>query len=135
MAVFFVDSSALAKRYVREAGSSWLRSVLSPAAGNETYVARITGVELVAGMTRRERGGSLTRADATTAPAAVRADLASEYLVVELTEALLERAMILAEKHGLRGYDAVQLSAASEVHPPRARISRNFQDTLRKASP
>jgi predicted nucleic acid-binding protein len=36
--------------------------------------------------------------------------------VVEVTEALIERAMGLAEAYGVRGYDAVQLAAALEVN-------------------
>ncbi len=33
-----------------------------------------------------------------------------------MTETLLNRAMTLAETHGLRGYDAVQLAAACEIN-------------------
>jgi uncharacterized protein len=33
-----------------------------------------------------------------------------------MTATLLNRAMTLAETHGLRGYDAVQLAAACEVN-------------------
>ncbi len=32
-----------------------------------------------------------------------------------MTEQLVERAATLAEKHGLRGYDAVQLATAAEA--------------------
>ena len=32
------------------------------------------------------------------------------------TSALANRAMLLAEQHGLRGYDAMQLAAGCEVH-------------------
>ena|SRR5207249_606074 len=39
-----------------------------------------------------------------------------EYKIIEVTEALVNRAMALAETSGLRGYDAVQLAAALEVH-------------------
>jgi predicted nucleic acid-binding protein len=116
VAVYFVDTSALAKRYVREKGSIWFRGVLDPVSGSEVFVARISAVEFIAAITRRERGGSITPADAATARAAVRADLASEYQVLELTERLLEHAMLLAERYGLRSYDAVQLSAAVEVN-------------------
>jgi predicted nucleic acid-binding protein len=34
------------------------------------------------------------------------------YFVVNVTEPLVKRAAQLAEKHGLRGYDAIQLSSA-----------------------
>ena len=43
------------------------------------------------------------------------ADLAYDYQIVEVTDALVNTAMTLAERHSLRGYDAVQLAAALEL--------------------
>ena len=48
-------------------------------------------------------------------PDAFRRDLATAYQVIEVTPSLANRAMLLAEKHGLRGYDALQLAAGVEV--------------------
>jgi predicted nucleic acid-binding protein len=115
MAVSFLDTSALGKRYIVETGSVWLRALLDPATGCEIYIVRITTVEMISAITRRERGGSLTPGDAITARATFRSDLASEYQLVEVTETLVNQAMVLAETYGLRGYDAVQLAAALEV--------------------
>lgn len=42
-------------------------------------------------------------------------DLLNEYQIIEMTEQLVNRAMILAETYGLRGFDAVQLAGACEV--------------------
>ena len=81
-----------------------------------TFIARVTAVELIAALTRRERGGSLTPAEATVARNAFRLDLTNDYLVVELTSGLAQGAMDLAETYGLRGYDAVQLASAREVN-------------------
>jgi predicted nucleic acid-binding protein len=114
--VYFADTSALAKRYINEAGSAWLRGLLNPSTGCETFIVRLAAVELIAAITRRERTGSLSSADAAAARAAFRADLTAEYQVVEVTEALIERAMALAEAHGVRGYDALHLAAALEVN-------------------
>jgi predicted nucleic acid-binding protein len=116
MPVYFADTSALAKRYISETGSAWLRGLLDPATGAESFIVRLAAVELMAAITRRERAGSLSPLDALAARAAFRQDLAVEYQVVEVTEALIERAMALAEAHGVRGYDAVQLAAALEVN-------------------
>jgi predicted nucleic acid-binding protein len=46
----------------------------------------------------------------------VRADFVSDYQVIEVTAALVIQAEALAERHALRGYDAVQLAAALEVN-------------------
>ena len=56
---FFVDTSALGKRYIAETGSIWLRSLLNPATGNKVVIARTTAVEMIAAISRRERGGTL----------------------------------------------------------------------------
>ena len=42
---------------------------------------------------------------------------------MEVTEQLTDSAMTLAERHALRGYDAVQLAAALEVHHARTLMS------------
>ena len=116
MAVYFVETSALAKRYIAETGSVWLRTLLDPSTGCSIYVVRVTAVEIIAALTRRERGRTLAPTDAAAARQAFRHDLATTYQVIEVTPALASRAMLLAEQHGLRGYDAIQLAAGLEVH-------------------
>ena len=113
---YFVDSSALVKRYVHETGSVWLSGLVAQAAGNDIYIARITTVEVIAALTRRTRGGTIATADASAACLLFRNDLSHDYEIVEMTATLLNRAMTLAETHGLRGYDAVQLAAVCEVN-------------------
>ena len=116
MASYFVDSSALVKRYVNETGSVWLSGLVAPAVGNDIYIARITTVEVIAALTRRARGGTIAATDASAACLLFRNDLLHDYEIVNMTETLLNHAMTLAETHGLRGYDAVQLAAACEVN-------------------
>jgi len=116
VAVYIFDSSAIVKRYVQESGTSWVQGQAHPRAGNLIYVARITGVEVCAAIARRMRGGTIPPPDAVASLARFRLDLAREYLVLEITVALLTDAMRLAESHGLRAYDAVQLAAALELN-------------------
>jgi hypothetical protein len=116
MAVYFVDSSALVKRYINEIGSTWVLSLFDPTLNNDVLIAAITGVEIVAAITRRARGGSISAMDAMAACTQFRSDLQPEYQVVEITENIINSAMALAEAHGLRGYDAVQLAAGREIN-------------------
>ena len=116
MADYYFDSSALIKRYVNEAGSAWVCSLFDPGLGHEAFVAAITPVEIVAAITRRARGKTMTQVDAVTACTQFRTDLQTGYQVVELTDALLTHAMSLAETDALSGYDAVQLAAALAVN-------------------
>jgi predicted nucleic acid-binding protein len=115
VAVHFFDSSALAKRYVSETGSAWVLSLVGPSGGHQNYVARVTGAEVVAAIARRGRTGSLSTEDVTAMLTAFSHDFQNEYRIVEITPALVQAAMALAEAHAIRGYDAVQLAAALEL--------------------
>jgi predicted nucleic acid-binding protein len=117
--LLFLESSALVKRYVREVGSAWVRSIVDPAARNQVYIAGITGVEVVSAITRHGRSGYLTPAAMARALANFRSDLAQRYHLIGMTPRLLARAMTLAEYHGLRAYDAVQLAAAVQTNARR----------------
>ncbi|MDQ2798930.1 MAG: type II toxin-antitoxin system VapC family toxin [Armatimonadota bacterium] len=115
MAIYFLDSSAVVKRYVPETGSAWVKAITDSAAGNLLYVARITGAEVISAVTRRQRRGQITVPDAAVALTAFRRDFPPAFLVIEVAASVVARAMDLAECHGLRGYDAVHLAAALEL--------------------
>src|SRR3954468_2637727 len=115
MAAFFFDTSALVKRHVTEVGSSWVRSQTAARAGHTLYIAGITAVEMTSAITRRQRGGSLSAAQGGAIYGHFRRHLAQRYIVLEITPPLMAAAMLLARSHGLRAYDAVQLSAALEI--------------------
>jgi hypothetical protein len=83
---YFFDSSALIKRYVREAGSPWVISLLDPLAGHQIYVASITGVEVVSALVRQGRGGLLSQASMTSALAQFQHDFLHQYQTVELSQ-------------------------------------------------
>jgi predicted nucleic acid-binding protein len=116
LAVHFFDSSALVKRYVSETGSMWVLSLVDPFSGHQSYMARITGAEIAAAVAARARAGTLSPVDAVTVLTTFRHDFRHEYRIIEITPALIEAAMSLAEAHAIRGYDAVQLAAALELH-------------------
>ncbi|MDX2229085.1 MAG: type II toxin-antitoxin system VapC family toxin [Leptolyngbyaceae cyanobacterium bins.349] len=109
MTIYFLDSSALVKRYINETGSAWMLELSTPTLSNEFFVAAITGIEIVAAITRRARNGSVTVADAALVCNQLRSDLQTDYQLIEITEGIINSAMALAETQGLRGYDAVQL--------------------------
>jgi predicted nucleic acid-binding protein len=119
MAAYFIDSSALVKRYAIEVGTSWVISLFRPAAANPIYVVRITSVEVHSALTRRMRGGSIGPNDYAKAIARFRRAFTGKFRVAEVTGALIERADGLVETHGLRGYDAVQLAAALTINEAR----------------
>jgi predicted nucleic acid-binding protein len=119
---YFFDSSGLVKRYIAETGTAWVVGLADPAAGNDLYLAAVAGVEVVSALVRRSRGGSLPAADAATALSQFRYDFAHQYQIVGITDALLARAMALAETHALRAYDSVQLAAVMELNTERVNM-------------
>lgn len=122
MAAYFLDSSALVKRYARETGTAWMLGLFRIGAGHRLYVSRITGVEVAAALTRKLRGAHLSTGEATRARGRLRRDISMRLRIAEVTPVMLIDAMNLAEKHGLRGYDAVQLGAALEVNSRRVSL-------------
>jgi len=79
MAIYFVDSSALVKRYISEIGSTWVLKLFDFKQDNEIFIAAITAVEIVAAITRRARGGSISSADATLVSNQFKSDLQTNY--------------------------------------------------------
>ena len=116
MAAYFLDSSAVMKRYVQETGTVWVRALTASGTGNFFYLARITDVEVTAALARRRGQPGLSVVQAVAALRQFRRDFGQDYRVVEITIALLQRAAQLADTHALRGYDAVQLAVALDVH-------------------
>lgn len=116
MGAYFLDSSAVVKRYMAETGSDWVDGLTGPSAGNHIHIANITAVEVTSAVIRRVRSGSIDAADAADILGDFRHDLAHDYRSVEILPPIIHQAVMLVEKHGLRGYDAVQLAAALHVH-------------------
>jgi predicted nucleic acid-binding protein len=113
---YFADSSALVKRYVEETGTSWVRRLTRRSPSTVIYVARITAVEVISAVARRRKGQMLTTAKASSIRRRFGQHLDGRYTVIELTPALFDLAMRLANTHALRAYDAVQLAAALEIN-------------------
>lgn len=55
MAAYFFDSSALAKRFIRETGTAFVLSLWRPSAHHAIYAARLTEVEVCAALARRHK--------------------------------------------------------------------------------
>lgn len=116
MAIYFIDSSALVKRYISETGSAWVLGLFDPTLNNEVFIAVITSVEIIAAITRRSRSGSISITDATITRNQFKRDLQKDYQIVEITENIINSGMVLSETYGLRGYDAIQLAVGRAVN-------------------
>lgn len=109
---YFLDSSALVKRYVQEPGSLSVRRLFSHR--RVVAVCRITYAEAVAAFARRSREGEFSPAQLAQIVRRLEEDLA-DFEVAEVRQNTMSFIPALCARHALRGYDAVQLSAALSV--------------------
>jgi predicted nucleic acid-binding protein len=112
LSTLFVDTSALAKRYLSEVGSVWVSSVVAPAAGQVVIIASVTVVEMFSLLARRGREGTLAAVNITLLGNAFLLHAEREYLVVPLEGRVLVQARALIGKYPLRTLDAIQLANA-----------------------
>ena len=115
MTVYFLDSSALVKRYIAEVGTAWVQTLVDTDAGNPLFIARIAWVEVLSAFARRQREGVLNAAEVDDLVDLFRTDLIEQYQVVEIAPTLTESAGQLIVQYPLRAYDAVQLAAALQI--------------------
>src|SRR5262249_21306657 len=108
--IVYFDSSALVKRYVEEAGSDSVRSLVE--AGLPS-TSRFSEVEIVSALARRCREGAFPAEERDRAIAQVREDFRTLSLV-ELTTAVVARAGALLIRHPLRAADSLQLASCLE---------------------
>lgn len=112
MTTYYLDSSALVKRYVNETGSDWIQALCTSAVGHTLALAHIGLVELAAALAMKVRQGTL---DATMRDALLRDvqhDATAQYWLIDVDQGIVVRAMALTRIYKLRGYDAVHLASA-----------------------
>jgi predicted nucleic acid-binding protein len=85
---YYLDTSALVKRYTREQGTAWIVGLTAPHGGHDLFTVRLTGPELIAALTRKARMGGLAVVDADRRARAFRRHWQRRYLVIEVTATL-----------------------------------------------
>ena len=104
----YLDTSALVKRFVSEAGSSEVRGLLTGDA--PVASATIAYAELYSGLTRRHREGVLSQLQYRLACRRFERDWMA-LVKVELGAEILISARCLIQRHGLRAFDAIHLAS------------------------
>ena len=107
--IFYLDTSALVKLYVRERESVAVRQLVE--AAEVTATSRVAYVETRAAFARKRIERSINLKDYRTIVRDVDNDWES-YFIVDVSDLLVKIAGQLAERHALRGYDAIHLASA-----------------------
>jgi predicted nucleic acid-binding protein len=108
--ILYLDASALVKRYVAEPGSAEVGDALARA--EIVGTALVSRAEVAAALGKAARVGALTQEEAAACLQRFREEWL-DLMRVQVTEMVVTRADTFAWEHGLRGYDAVHLAAAS----------------------
>jgi len=117
--LFYIDTSALVKRYHVELGSDQMdRLFADPAASLVTANLAIT--ELTSALDRKCQDGVLTREGLTQILSVAAQDLLAEFWLLELDRAHIRWSQHLILQHHLRTLDALHLAvilSIKELHP------------------
>jgi predicted nucleic acid-binding protein len=107
--VVYLDTSSLVKLYVREEDSPKVADLVRTSKATATSLIAYT--EARAAFARRFREKAFTSGEYEHLVSAFDKDW-DNYLIVRVTRKLVRFAGELAEKHGLRAFDAIHLSSA-----------------------
>jgi predicted nucleic acid-binding protein len=115
MASYYFDTSALAKRYVVEIGSSWVQDVIAQQSGQSIYTSMLTQPEIVSALQRRVREGHLEADEALEIAQQVVAHMSQSYALIAIAPPVITQACTVLQRHPLRAYDALHLACAQAV--------------------
>jgi predicted nucleic acid-binding protein len=107
----FFDSSALAKRYIKERGSERVDEILSGA--SEVATSLIGPLEIISALCRLLRQSLISAAQYALAKKCLFKDI-EDMFICNVTIPVVNRAIDLLEKHSLRSLDALHVACALE---------------------
>lgn len=114
MTDYYLDASAVVKRYADERGSTWVRQITNSSAQHTILLAEITLAEVAAALAAKQRApGSITQEQRDRILSRFLQDCAEHFVLLPVDRLVIDRAVELTQRHRLRGYDAVQLATAS----------------------
>jgi uncharacterized protein len=111
MKVYYLDASALVKRYLNEPGTAWLDELLATTPARYVSTTLIT-VELTAALARAERERRISRAHRDRITREATKECSALLRQTEVTNEIITAANGLAYRHPLRAYDAIHLATA-----------------------
>ena len=109
MSIIFGDTSALAKRYLPEAGSGWMRRI---AVSSLLVIAELATVEMFSLLNRQCREGTITNEMKVAIQRVFLRHVETEYMVILSDASVHNHARALVDRHPLRTLDALQLASA-----------------------
>ena len=110
MGLYYLETSALVKLYVREPGSERLLRLAARINNHRFAVLALSRVEMHSAIRRRQREGDIDAAIADRLLSQFEQHLESRFIKQALNDQLIDLATSLVKRNALRAYDAVQLA-------------------------
>jgi predicted nucleic acid-binding protein len=113
---YFLDNSALVKRYAEEIGTAWVSGLCDPVNDHTILIANATTVEVAAALAGKRRAREISpEAHGQVMQDFIR-DASTQYHVLGVDQDVITLGVGLTGRQKLRGYDAVQLAVALTIH-------------------
>jgi predicted nucleic acid-binding protein len=112
---YFLDTSAIVKRYCLERGQSWVRGLCNPLQDHVLFISQAALVEVVTAFCRKAYLRDISISQRDDFIYAFRTDCENTYIIEPVTDAIYTAAGNLCRMHNLRAYDAVQLTCALNI--------------------
>ena len=112
--ILYLDSSNLSKLYLEEVGSPEIRQAVASTADRASSLVAYT--EVRAAIARAVRMGRVDASRAIEARGEFEADWL-DLVVLAIDDGIVRVAGDAAERHGLRGFDAIHLACAMSIRP------------------
>jgi predicted nucleic acid-binding protein len=110
LALYYLETSALVKLYIRELGSARLLRLAARTNDHRFAVLVLSRVEFHSAIRRRQREGDVDTPLAQHLLSQFDQHMESKFIKQIMNEALIDVATGLVDRHALRAYDAVQLA-------------------------
>jgi len=110
LALYYLETSALVKLYVREPGTDRVLRLASRTANHRLAVLALAQAEFRSAVRRRQREGDIEERLATRLIQRFEQHLEARLLRQPVNELVLDKALDLIDRYPLRAYDAVQLA-------------------------
>ena len=110
MALYYLETSALVKLYVREAGTDRVLALADRSSENRLATLALSRIEFRSAVRRREKNGEIPAHIASHLLDAFDRHLQGRFVTQMVTDFVLDIACKLVDRYALRAYDAVQLA-------------------------
>lgn len=112
--IYLLDTSALVKRYLNEAGSAYIRRLFQTP-GIIFYQTFLTPLEAASALYRRRRAGQLSIEELSLLLKSYAIHSREEYLLLPYSQSLMDTAGSLIARYPLQALDAIQLASALKL--------------------